>query len=480
MEEIKTAAAYIRVSTEDQIEYSPKSQIKAISEYAERNGYSLPREYIFIDEGISGRAADKRPSFMNMIGTAKMKPKPFDAILLWKFSRFARSREDSIVYKSMLRKQLGIEVISISENLGDDKMSILFEAMIEAMDEYYSINLAEEVKRGMTEKAKRGEPCSIPPFGYKMLDKRLVVIPDEADVIRRVFEWYDEGVGMLRIAKNLNAVGVRSHRGNKIENRTVEYWLNNPVYNGKIRWTPTGKIDRKYHKSDSMIVQGSHEQIIDDSLWERVQTRMKEQKEKYRKWHTPRDSISHWLVGMVHCGLCGAPMVNCNGYMYCSARAKGTCTGNGGVKTSRLESSILGQLEDFIGGNVNIISVAASKTEKADLSVYEAQLRYAEKRMERVKEAYESGVDTLDEYRTNKVKIQSEIDRVTAEIKKLSAKSGKSQNTDVPRKSAHTSLVILKDASVPPAIKNTVAREFITDIIKTGDGGRTFVIIYRR
>lgn len=66
------------------------------------------------------------------------------------------NREDSIVYKSMLRRELGIDVVSISEPIGDDKMSILFEAMIEAMDEYYSINLAEEVRRGMTQRAKEG------------------------------------------------------------------------------------------------------------------------------------------------------------------------------------------------------------------------------------------------------------------------------------------------------------------------------------
>ena len=88
-----------------------------------------------------------------MIALAKSTPKPFEAILVWKYSRFARNREDSVVYKSMLRKQCGIDVVSISEATGDDKMSILFEAMIEAMDEYYSINLSEEVKRGMTEKA---------------------------------------------------------------------------------------------------------------------------------------------------------------------------------------------------------------------------------------------------------------------------------------------------------------------------------------
>lgn len=170
---MKTAAAYIRVSTEDQVEYSPDSQLKAIRDYARKNDMILPEEFIFVDEGISGRKAAKRPEFMKMIGTAKIKPKQFDVILLWKFSRFARNREDSIVYKSMLRKQCGIEVISISEQLGEDKTSILIEALIEAMDEYYSINLAEEVRRGMTEKAQRGEVVSTPPFGYDVKDNVL-------------------------------------------------------------------------------------------------------------------------------------------------------------------------------------------------------------------------------------------------------------------------------------------------------------------
>lgn len=106
----------------------------------------MPKEFIFLDEGISGRNAAKRPAFNEMIALAKRKPKPFDVILVWKYSRFARNREDSVVYKSMLRKDLNIDVVSISEDVGDDKMSVLFEAMIEAMDEYYSINLAEEVK----------------------------------------------------------------------------------------------------------------------------------------------------------------------------------------------------------------------------------------------------------------------------------------------------------------------------------------------
>ena len=103
-------------------------------------------------------------AFQQMIGTAKQKSHPFDAILVWKFSRFARNREDSVVYKSMLRKQCGVEVVSISEQIGEDKTSILIEALLEAMDEYYSINLSEEVVRGMSEKARRGGTLGRAPF----------------------------------------------------------------------------------------------------------------------------------------------------------------------------------------------------------------------------------------------------------------------------------------------------------------------------
>lgn len=476
---MKIAAAYIRVSTDDQIEYSPESQIKAIRDYAKRNNYILPDEYIFMDEGISGKTADKRPAFLKMIGTAKTNPKPFDAILLWKFSRFARNREDSIVYKSMLRKQLGIEVISISESIGDDKMSVLIEAMIEAMDEYYSINLAEEVKRGMTEKAKRGEPLSIPPFGYKMENKQLIPIKEESDIIKQVFEWYDNGVGMLRIAKNLNAAGVRTHRGNLIENRTVEYWLNNPAYIGKIRWTPTGATSRNYHNADSIIVDGSHEPLIDIGTWKRVQERMKEQKEKYRKWYKPSDSISHWLVGLVHCGICGGPVVNCSGYLYCNNRAKGTCTGNGGIKATTVEEYVMAQLEGVVNGTINI---NAPKHKKASIntSIYDSQLKRAENRLKRVKEAYENGVDTLEEYRENKQNIQREIDNIMTEIQKEQHKEIDPEIAIQKLKDKiRDSIATLKDNSVSATEKNSLAREFIADIIKSGKDGHEFDIVYR-
>ena len=120
---MKTGAMYVRVSTDEQARegYSIEAQIKAI-----RNNIFLDNQFIFKDEGISGKRANKRPAFMEMIKQAKSIPKKFDVILVHKFDRFARNREDSVVYKSLLRKEYGINVISICEPLDpDDKMSII-------------------------------------------------------------------------------------------------------------------------------------------------------------------------------------------------------------------------------------------------------------------------------------------------------------------------------------------------------------------
>ena len=466
---VKIAAAYIRVSTDDQIEYSPESQLKVIRDYAKRNDFIIPDEYVFMDEGISGRKAEKRPAFMQMIGLAKTKPKPFDAILLWKFSRFARNREDSIVYKSMLRKQLGIEVLSVSESLGDDKMSILIEALIEAMDEYYSINLAEEVRRGMTEKARRGEPLSIAPFGYVMKDKKLIVNPDEAAIIRKAFEMYDEGRGFVGIAKHLNSLGVRTHRGGKIENRTVEYWLNNPAYIGKIRWTPTGRMRRDYNNPDSMIVDGSHEPLVDMEIWNRVQERMRATKEQYRKWMRPRDGISHWLVGMVYCGVCGGISVNCSGYYMCNNHNKGTCPGAGGIKTTRIADYVDNALKNFQNGISEGIDIEyTTQTASTDTTAYEALLASAKGRMQRVREAYEAGIDTLDEYRVNKEKITAEIEEIEQHLKAEEPVAHEEKYEELLKKIS-SALIVIEDPNTSAEEKNSLLRTFVSKIVKTKD-----------
>ena len=141
---LKIGAAYIRVSDERQDEYSPDSQLKLIRKYAKNNDYIIPDEYIFYDDGISAKSTNKRVEFNRMIALAKSDDKPFESIFVWKFSRFARNQEESIVYKSLLKKK-GVSVISISEPIIDDVFGSLIERIIEWMDEYYLIRLSGEV-----------------------------------------------------------------------------------------------------------------------------------------------------------------------------------------------------------------------------------------------------------------------------------------------------------------------------------------------
>ena len=232
------AAAYIRVSTENQTELSPSSQLKIIRKFADEKGYLIDEKFIFRDNGISGRYADKRPEFNRMISLAKQKPPLFSAVLVWKFSRFARNQEESIFYKSLLRKN-GIEVISVSEPVDDGPFGKLIERIIEWSDEYYSIRLSGEVMRGMKEKALRGGYQSAMPLGYRM--NRETKIPEiyelEAVIVRKIYDEYSgNGKSYLEIARELNTLGYKTRRGANYEERTIKYILQNPFYTGMVRW----------------------------------------------------------------------------------------------------------------------------------------------------------------------------------------------------------------------------------------------------
>jgi site-specific DNA recombinase len=134
-----SAAIYARVSSERQdVDLSITAQLKSLREYAQRNGHLVVKEYV--DEAESGRSID-RAGFKAMIAASRQQPPAFRVILVWKLSRFARNREDSIIYKSLLRKH-GVQVVSINEPLEDTPSGRLLEGIIEVIDEFYSANLS--------------------------------------------------------------------------------------------------------------------------------------------------------------------------------------------------------------------------------------------------------------------------------------------------------------------------------------------------
>ena len=481
---MKVAAAYIRVSTDDQLEYSPDSQLEKIKLYAEKNQILLPEEFIFVDEGISGRKTKNRPAFNEMIGLAKCNPKPFDVILVWKFSRFARNREDSIVYKSMLRKERNIDVVSVSEDIGDDKLSILIEAIIEAMDEFYSINLAEEVKRGMTEKAKRGGVLSIPGFGYKVENGEYVIVPEEAEIIRKVFNDYLNKKGFLTIAKELNAMGIKTHRNCKIENRTIDYWLHNMLYIGKICWSPNGKRSRNYNLEDMIISDGHHEPIIDMETWDKTQERLVKQKEKYGKYYnSDRKDLSHWLTGLLRCEKCGKVLSYQGGYFGCSERSRGKCDGVGYIKAEKIANIILNILSEIELPNVELEFAEPNSAREVNINddnrIISAQIQRLEIRLERVKLAYEDGVDTLEEYKAKKKAITDEIDKLKEMFEQTQEEEPK-EEVKLNKKELRRLTEVLKDADVSNMEKNNMARTIFKEIIKGGDDGKRLKCVFWR
>ncbi len=143
------AALYARVSSDRQdVDLSIAAQLRALRDFAERNGYVVAREYV--DEAESDRIAD-RPQFLKMLDEASESHAPFQEILVRKSSRFTRKREYAVAFKSILHRR-GIRVTSITEHADDT----LMEAIIESVAEFYSENLAQELTRGTREAASRG------------------------------------------------------------------------------------------------------------------------------------------------------------------------------------------------------------------------------------------------------------------------------------------------------------------------------------
>ena len=474
---MKIAAGYIRVSTEEQVEYSPESQRKLLIQYAKAHDMILPEDYIFSDEGISGRST-KRPAFQKMIGLAKTKPAPFEVILVWKFSRFARNREDSIVYKSMLRKQCGIEVISISEPVGEDKMSVLIEAMIEAMDEYYSLNLAEEVRRGMTEKAKRGGNLGGAPFGFQVTNGVLTKNPDTAPIAEKLFQDYLSGKSLMGIAVELNTLGIPTKYGRQWTAHTVNTILSNPAYCGTSHWTPGG--DNGVITEDTIQIENAHEAIVSKETFDKVQEKLAAVRKIYARHAHPNHGEIYALKGIVRCDNCGMMLVNASyrGSMQCRGYSARQCSVSHCIRKDKLFQMIINQLYEDISTEHFNFAVKVEPDQKQDdgREMFQARLKKLEMQLDRVKEAYASGIDTLDEYRENKARIQAQMQAVGAE---LNAVPEVQQDSISKVKAAVESSLEVLESDIPEHMKNEILRGLVDKIIYIKADSRV-EIFYRR
>ena len=298
------AALYARVSSDRQdVDLSVAAQLRALRDYAEKNGYVVAREYI--DEAESGRIAD-RPQFRKMLDEAGKPEAPFQEILVWKFSRFTRKREHAVAFKSMLRKR-GIRVTSITEHADDSPTGKLMEAIIESVDEFYSENLAEEVRRGMRESASRGFWVSAyAPYGYIKVQvqdgakkrPKLELDPPADGVVRRIFQLALQGTSTLDITKTLNREGLVGPKRGRWTKTTIHRILTNETYTGTLVWGSKAKDN-----APPVRVEDAFPAIVSRDEFERVSAILGSKAPA--KIHPRRAASPYLLSGIVKCETCG-------------------------------------------------------------------------------------------------------------------------------------------------------------------------------
>ncbi|MGN1098378.1 MAG: recombinase family protein [Clostridia bacterium] len=354
------AVAYARFSSDMQREESIDAQVRAIKEYAEKNGYTLLK--IYDDKGISG-TTDQRPKFQEMIQDAKQKK--FNAVIVHKLDRFARDRTLSAIYRQELYKN-GVQLISVLENLDDSPESILLESIIEGYNEYYSKNLRREVMKGLRENAfSCRHTGGIPCLGYDVdhVTQKLIVNEYEAEAVRLIFKMYLENEGYTKIIDALNMKGFRTKRGAPFGKNSLYEILRNEKYTGVFIYNKTapknteGKFNRHKYKSDDEIIriEGGVPAIISKEDFDKVQRKIEERKKRTAAFAAKQEYL---LSGKIVCGECGSTYAgssrkaNSTHPIYISYR----CTKrNGSIKCKNpeiqrdlLEEAVLRRLSDCV------------------------------------------------------------------------------------------------------------------------------------
>jgi len=399
--------SYSRVSSDKQdIDLSISAQLRALREYAAKNGHKMVRE--FVDTAESGRTAD-RPAFREMIALSKLRNRPFDGILVWKLSRFARNREDSIIYKSLLRKQ-GIQVVSINEPIEDSPSGRLLEGIIEVIDEFYSANLAQDVTRGMREAAARGYFCGgYVPYGYRVIKvqdaqatrSKLELNDATAPVVRRI---YRESLtnGVKEIAKGLNRDGVPSPRGKEWSVTGVYDVLTNEAMAGTLVW---GR-KRKGKEGFPLRVESAWPAIVDKDTFASIQAVLASRSPRVTR---PRCATSEYMLsGMIRCAECDAPLrghaAKSRRFFYyrCGSalrRGPEACPGKW-LPKERIEQFVVNRIRDCILTEENLAELvrltneemaALTDGEAERVRMLESQIEDVESRLERLYDALERG-----------------------------------------------------------------------------------------
>ena len=298
------AVIYARYSSDNQREESIEGQLRDCMQYAEYNDIQVVGSYI--DRAMSAKT-DNRPNFQQMIKDSAKRL--FDVIIVWKLDRFARNRFDSAYYKNILKKN-GVRVISAKESISEGAEGIILESVLEGYAEYYSVELAEKVNRGMTDNAlKAMSNGGITPLGYYLDDEQHLQIDErKAPFVREIFQRYADGDMIKTIIDDMNdrGVGITVRMKKKAGKKAYDKPLG---YNNVRRMLSNRKYIGEYRFKD-IVIEDAIPAIIDKDLFEKVQKRIAVNT-RAPAIHKAEDE--YLLTTHLFCGKCKAMMIGDSG-----------------------------------------------------------------------------------------------------------------------------------------------------------------------
>ena len=346
--------AYARFSSDNQRTESIDAQIRAICDYCDKNGYNLVK--IYKDEAISGTSTEDREQFIQMINDSK--DKDFNYVVVHKFDRFARNRYDHALYEKKLEDN-GVKLLSVMEQLNDSPESVILKSVLTGMNEYYSLNLAREVRKGQKENAlKCVHNGGIPPLGYDLNDDNTYKInEEEAKSVKLIYKMYLDGRGYATIADELNALGFTNKLGKSFKKTSIRDTLLNEKYTGTFIF---GKKDKKGKLTGKELrVEHGIPAIISKEVFEQVQFKIKNRQHRKTSGRSTAKSM-YLLTGLCICGECGGTFsggyrsvdrVSRNvhyGYLCRQRKDKVNNCKNKAIKKEELETMVINAVKTYI------------------------------------------------------------------------------------------------------------------------------------
>ena len=434
----KFAVSYLRVSTRGQAErggghdegFSIPAQREANKNKAKSLGAMVGKE--FVDRGASAKSAD-RPQLQAMLEYVKENAERVDYVIVHKVDRLARNREDDAEIMKVLR-ECGVQLVSTSESIDETPSGMLLHGIMSSIAEFYSQNLAAEVKKGMGEKIKGGGTVGRAPIGYKNVrlvddkgrEERTVQIDeDRAPLIKLAFEEYASGEWTVEnLAEYLAACGLNTRStarmpSKPIPAKTLFKVLANPYYKGIVTY-------------QGVEYPGAHEPLVDAATWDKIQIILASRVNGERSNKHP-----HFLKGTVYCAYCGSRMLVSNErsktgtiypYFVCSGRhskrhkdckTKYVLIGEVERKIEQLYENIQLPHEVRVAVEEELQNVIAKEKEKydAEMDGLLGQKRALEHKSEKLLEAHYSDAIPLELLKKEQAKITKELAAINHEIK---------------------------------------------------------------